>query len=54
MCTIYLLCYISYIVKCTKVNKTRRAESYVTKCVSVTDRDEQIQGEGGTKGTEQL
>ena len=31
-----------YRVKCAEVNKTRRSEPYVTECVSMTDRDEQV------------
>ena len=46
--------YYTYRAKCAKVNKTRRAEPYVTKGVSTTDRDEQVEGEGGTEGAEKL
>ena len=45
---------VTYQAKCTKVHQARRAELEKAKLVSIAEREEEVEGEGGTEGAEQL
>ena len=44
----------TYQAKCTKVHQARRAKLEKAKLVSFAEREEEVEGEGGTEGAEQL